>query len=44
MSEYKYTYITKKNKLTYIGLNDLLDPSCNDIGESYLDLLAGNVI
>ena len=41
MSEYKYTYITKKNKLTYIGLNDLLDPSCNDIGESYLDFLAG---
>ena len=41
MSEYKYTYITKRNKLTYIGLNDLLDPSCNDIGESYLDFLAG---
>ena len=41
MSEYKYTYITKKNRLTYIGLNDLLDPSCNDIGESYLDFLAG---
>lgn len=41
MSEYKYTYITKNNKLTYIGLNDLLDPSCNDIGESYLDFLAG---
>lgn len=41
MSEYKYTYITKENKLTYIGLNDLLDPSCNDIGESYLDFLAG---
>lgn len=41
MSEYKYTYITKKNKLTYIGLNDLLDPSSNDIGNSYLDFLAG---
>ena len=41
MSEYKYTYITKRNKLTYIGLNDLLDPSCNDIGNSYLDFLAG---
>lgn len=41
MSEYKYTYITKKNRLTYIGLNNLLDPSCNDIGESYLDFLAG---
>ena len=41
MSEYKYTYITKRNKLTYIGLNDLLDPSCNDIGDSYLDFLAG---
>lgn len=41
MSEYKYTYITKRNKLTYIGLNDLLDPSCNDIGEGYLDFLAG---
>ena len=41
MSEYKYTYITKRNKLTYIGLNDLLDPSSNDIGESYLDFLAG---
>ena len=41
MSEYKYTYITKKNRLTYIGLNDLLDPSCNDIGNSYLDFLAG---
>lgn len=41
MSKYKYTYITKKNRLTYIGLNDLLDPSCNDIGNSYLDFLAG---
>ena len=41
MSKYKYTYITKRNNLTYIGLNDLLDPSCNDIGESYLDFLAG---
>ena len=41
MSKYKYTYITKKNRLTYIGLNDLLDPSSNDIGESYLDFLAG---
>lgn len=41
MSEYKYTYITRRNKLTYIGLNDLLDPSSNDIGESYLDFLAG---
>ena len=41
MSEYKYTYITKENKLTYIGLNDLLDSSCNDIGENYLDFLAG---
>ena len=41
MSKYKYTYITKRNKLTYIGLDDLLDPSCNDIGESYLDFLAG---
>lgn len=41
MSEYKYTYITKKNRLTYIGLNDLLDPSSNDIGESYLDFLSG---
>lgn len=41
MSEYKYTYITKRNKLTYIGLNDLLDPSSNDIGNSYLDFLAG---
>ena len=41
MSEYKYTYITKRNNLTYIGLNDLLDPSSNDIGESYLDFLAG---
>ena len=41
MSKYKYTYITKRNKLIYIGLDDLLDPSCNDIGESYLDFLAG---
>ena len=41
MSKYKYTYITKKNRLTYIGLNDLLNPLCNDIGESYLDFLAG---
>ena len=41
MSEYKYTYITKRNKLAYIGLNDLLDPSSNDIGNSYLDFLAG---
>ena len=41
MSKYKYTYITKKNRLTYIGLNDLLDPSCNDIGNGYLDFLAG---
>lgn len=41
MSEYKYTYITKENKLTYIGLNDPLDPTCNDIGNSYLDFLAG---
>ena len=41
MSKYKYTYITKRNRLTYIGLNDLLDPSSNDIGESYLDFLAG---
>ena len=41
MSKYKYTYITKKNRLTYIGLNDLLDPSCNDIGDGYLDFLAG---
>ena len=41
MSKYKYTYITKKNRLTYIGLDNLLDPSCNDIGESYLDFLAG---
>ena len=41
MSKYKYTYITKKNRLTYIGLNDLLDPSSNDIGNSYLDFLAG---
>lgn len=41
MSEYKYTYITKGNKLTYIGLNDLLDPSCNDIGESFEDYMAG---
>ena len=41
MSEYKYTYITKRNNLTYIGLNDLLDPSSNDIGNSYLDFLAG---
>ena len=41
MGKYKYTYITKRNNLTYIGLNDLLDPSCNDIGESYLDFLAG---
>lgn len=41
MSEYKYTYITKENKLTYIGLNDLLDPSSNDIGESFDDYLAG---
>ena len=41
MSEYKYTYITKGNKLAYIGLNDLLDPSCNDIGESYEDYMAG---
>lgn len=41
MSKYKYTYITKKNRLTYIGLNDLLDPSSNDIGEGYLDFLAG---
>ena len=41
MSKYKYTYITKRNKLTYIGLDNLLDPSCNDIGESYLDFLAG---
>ena len=41
MSKYKYTSITKRNKLTYIGLDNLLDPSCNDIGESYLDFLAG---
>ena len=41
MGKYKYTYITKRNNLTYIGLNDLLDPLCNDIGESYLDFLAG---
>ena len=41
MAKYKYTYITKKNRLTYIGLNDLLDPSSNDIGNSYLDFLAG---
>ena len=41
MSKYKYTYITKKNRMNYIGLNDLLDPSSNDIGESYLDFLAG---
>lgn len=41
MSKYKYTYITKRNKLTYIGLNDLLDTSCNDIGESYEDYMAG---
>ena len=41
MSKYKYTYITKRNKLTYIGLDNLLDPSCNNIGESYLDFLAG---
>lgn len=41
MSEYKYTYITKENKLTYIGLNDPLDPTCYNIGESYEDYIAG---
>ena len=41
MSEYKYTYITKENKLTYIGLNDPLDPTCYNIGESYEDYMAG---
>lgn len=41
MSEYKYTYITKGNKLTYIGLNDPLDPACYNIGESYEDYVAG---
>ena len=41
MAKYKYTYITKKNKLTYIGLNEPLDPACYNIGESYLDFLAG---
>lgn len=41
MSEYKYTYITKENKLTYIGLNDPLDTTCYNIGKSYLDFLAG---
>lgn len=41
MSEYKYTYITKGNKLTYIGLNDPLDPACYNIGESYEDYMAG---
>lgn len=41
MSEYKYTYITKENKLTYIGLNDPLDPTCYNIGENYEDYMAG---
>ena len=41
MAKYKYTYITKKNSLTYIGLNEPLDPACYNIGESYLDFLAG---
>lgn len=41
MSEYKYTYITKGNKLTYIGLNEPLDPACYNIGESYEDYMAG---
>ena len=41
MTKYKYTYITKKNELTYIGLNEPLDPACYNIGESYLDFLAG---
>ena len=41
MAKYKYTYITKKNRLTYIGLNEPLDPACYNIGESYLDFLAG---
>lgn len=41
MSEYKYTYITKGNKLTYIGLNDPLDPTSYNIGESYEDYMAG---
>lgn len=41
MSEYKYTYITKGNKLIYIGLNDPLDPACYNIGESYEDYMAG---
>ena len=41
MVKYKYTYITKKNRLTYIGLNEPLDPACYNIGESYLDFLAG---
>lgn len=41
MAKYKYTYITKKSRLTYIGLNEPLDPACYNIGESYLDFLAG---
>ena len=41
MSEYKYTYITKENKLTYIGLNDPLDTTCYNIGKSYEDYIAG---
>lgn len=41
MSEYKYIYITKENKLTYIGLNDPLDTTCYNIGKSYEDYMAG---
>ena len=41
MSEYKYIYITKENKLTYIGLNDPLDTTCYNIGKSYEDYIAG---
>lgn len=41
MENYKYTYITRDNNLTYIGLNELLDPDCNDLGDTYEDYLAG---
>lgn len=41
MEKYKYTYITKDNNLTYVGLNELLDPDCNEIGETFEDYLAG---
>lgn len=41
MEDYKYTYITRDNSLTYIGLNELLGPDCNETGETYEDYLVG---